>query len=331
MPETPGAPKQEIKLFYCYAREDKALRDELEIHLSNLKRQYHLTNWHDREILPGENWEQAIDTHLSTAHLILLLISPHFMASDYCYGKEMTKALEREKADTCRVIPILLRPTDWEDAPFSHLQMLPTDARPITSWIDRDSALWDIAKEIRKAIKELLVALKTKEQWLREGTTLHDLMRDEEALIAFEQAIRLDPKNADAYNGKGTALHDLKQYQEALIAFEQAIRLDPNFAIAYRNKGITYYNLKRYEEALIAFDQAIRLDPNFAIAYYNRGNALRDLKRYEEALTAYEQALRLDPNYALAYYNKGLLLQTLGRSKEAQQVFEKSRQLGYNG
>jgi hypothetical protein len=50
-------PKQEIKLFYCYARKDKHLRDELEIHLSWLKRRYQLTNWHDHEILPGEEWE----------------------------------------------------------------------------------------------------------------------------------------------------------------------------------------------------------------------------------------------------------------------------------
>jgi len=104
-------PKHEIKLFYCYARKDKPLRDELEIHFSWLKRRYQLTNWHDREILPGEEWEQAIDAHLSTAHIILLLISPHFMASDYCYGKEMGKALERHRARACRVIPILL-PTD---------------------------------------------------------------------------------------------------------------------------------------------------------------------------------------------------------------------------
>jgi hypothetical protein len=72
--------KQEIKLFYCYARKDKPLRDELEIHLSWLKRQ--LTNWHDHEILPGEEWEQAIDKDLNTAHPILLLNSPDFMASD---------------------------------------------------------------------------------------------------------------------------------------------------------------------------------------------------------------------------------------------------------
>src|SRR5260370_7637574 len=77
--------KQEIKLFYCYAREDKFLRDELEKHLSWLKRRYRLKNWHDREILPGEEWEQAIDTHLNSSQVIFLLISPDFMASDYCF------------------------------------------------------------------------------------------------------------------------------------------------------------------------------------------------------------------------------------------------------
>ena len=76
-----------------------------------MKRRYSLTNWHDREILPGEEWEQAIDTHLNTANLILLLISPDFMASDYCYGKEMHRALERHQAGTYCVVPILLRPT----------------------------------------------------------------------------------------------------------------------------------------------------------------------------------------------------------------------------
>ena len=103
--------KQEIKLLYCYALEDKPLRDESEEHLIWSKRHYQLTNWHDREILPGEEWEQTIDMHLNSAHIILLLISPGFTASDYFYGKEMKRTLERHKAGTWRVIPILLRPT----------------------------------------------------------------------------------------------------------------------------------------------------------------------------------------------------------------------------
>jgi tetratricopeptide (TPR) repeat protein len=194
--------KQEIKLFYRYAHEDKPIRDELEKHLSWLRRRYQLTNWHDREILPGEEWEQAIDMHLNTANLILLLISPDFMNSDYCYGKEMRRALERHRAGTCRVIPILLRPTYWEEAPFSSLQLLPTDARPITRWPDRDEAFQDVVTEISRTIKDLLISLKTKENWLEGGNTLRGLKRYEEALAAYEQAIHLDPNNAIAYTAK---------------------------------------------------------------------------------------------------------------------------------
>jgi tetratricopeptide (TPR) repeat protein len=218
--------KQEIKLFYCYAHEDKALRDELEKHLSWLRRRYQLINWHDREIMPGEEWEQAIDMHLNTANLILLLISSDFMNSDYCYGKEMRRALERHRAGTCRVIPILLRPTYWEDAPFSSLQLLPTDARPITRWPDRDEAFQNVVSEISRTIKDLLISLKTKEEWLKEGHALYELKRYEEALAVYVQAIRLDPNFANAYNNKGIALNDLKRYKEADQAFEKARQLE---------------------------------------------------------------------------------------------------------
>jgi len=213
--------RQEIKLFYCYARKDKPLRDELEIHLSWLKRRYQLTNWHDREILPGEEWEQAIDENFNTAHLILLLISPDFMASDYCFGKEMRRALERHKGGTCRVIPIILRPTYWEDAPFSSIQLLPTNAKPITSWPNPDEAFQDVVTEISRTIKDLL-----KKERLEEGVTLSDFKRYEEALAAYEQAIRLDPTNADFYYMKGNVLRDLKRYKEAEQAFEKASQLE---------------------------------------------------------------------------------------------------------
>jgi tetratricopeptide (TPR) repeat protein len=323
------APKQEIKLFYCYAHEDKPLRDELEKHLSWLRRRYQLTNWHDREILPGEEWERAIDTHLNTAHLILLLISPDFMASDYCYGKEMRRALERHREGTCHVIPILLRPTFWEDVPFSSLQLLPTDGQAITRWPDRDEAFHNVVSEISRTIKALLISLKTKKEWLKEGNALYGLKRYEEALAAFEQAIRLDPNDASTYHGKGIALGGLKRYEEALAAFEQAIRLDPNNPTYHANKGIALFKLERYEEALIAYEEAIRLDPNNPDYHANKGDALLSLDPYEEALTAYEQAIRLDPNYARAYNGKSSALFNLNRHEEAEQAFKKVHQLGF--
>jgi len=169
----PDTLKQEIKLFYCYAREDKAMRDELEIHMSGLKRQYHLTNWSDREILPGENWEHAIDQHLSTADIILLLISPHFLASDYCYGKEMQLALARHQIGVCCVIPILLRPTYyWEEAPFSAIQMLPTDAKPLTSWPDRYEAFLDVINGISLSIKAWLISHNNQGNMFKESRSL---------------------------------------------------------------------------------------------------------------------------------------------------------------
>jgi hypothetical protein len=144
-----------IKVFYCYAHEDKALRDRIDKHLGVLKRLGYVVGWYDREIQAGTEWEREIEENLSTANLILLLVSADFIASDYCYGVEMTKALELHRAGQARVLPILLRSVDWQDAPFATLQMLPTGAKPIMQWMDQDEALEDVAKGIRNVVSSL--------------------------------------------------------------------------------------------------------------------------------------------------------------------------------
>ena len=144
-----------LELFYSYAHKDERLRNELNKHLYNLKRQSFIIDWFDRDISAGTDWEQDIDTHLNTAQIILLLVSPDFMASDYCYSVEMKRALERHEASEARVIPIILKPVDWTGSPFSKLQVLPRNRKPVTSWKDRNAAFLEIAKDIRDTIKEL--------------------------------------------------------------------------------------------------------------------------------------------------------------------------------
>ena len=147
---------QPLEVFYCYAREDESLRQGLEKQLSVLKRQGLINLWHDRNISAGTEWQGEIDQHLKAARIILLLVSPDFMDSDYCYSVEMKRALERHQQGEACVIPVILRPVDWQGAPFGKLQALPTNARPVTSWPNRDEAFEDVAKSIHRVVNELL-------------------------------------------------------------------------------------------------------------------------------------------------------------------------------
>jgi len=147
---------ESTEVFFSYAHEDKELRDQLAEHLAALKRQGVIRTWYDRQILPGSEWEAAIDQRLESSRIILLLISSSFLDSDYCYEKEMQRAIERHNSGEARVIPVIVRPCDWQGTPFSKLQALPENARAVTAWPNRDEAFTDIAQGIRKAVEQML-------------------------------------------------------------------------------------------------------------------------------------------------------------------------------
>jgi TIR domain len=144
-----------ISLFYSYSHEDEALRKKLETHLSSLEAERVIGGWHDRRIEAGTEWDGVISRNLEEAGIILLLVSPDFLASRYCRDVEIARAMERHEAGTARVIPVILRPVDWRSAPFGRLQALPKDARPVAKWKNRDEALMDVARGIREAALSL--------------------------------------------------------------------------------------------------------------------------------------------------------------------------------
>lgn len=144
-----------IKIFCCYAHKDGVLQDQLVKHLEPLRRTGQVTTWYDRELLPGMEWKQEIDRHLNTSDIVLLLVSPNFMSSDYCYSIEMQKALERHERGEARVIPVILRPVNWKETPIWKLQALPTDGKPIVGWRDRDEAFQDVLKGVIAVVSSL--------------------------------------------------------------------------------------------------------------------------------------------------------------------------------
>ena len=138
-------------VFFSYSHADEDLRDQLEKQLAMLKRQGVIETWHDRRIGAGQELSQVIDEHINTDDIILLLVSPDFIASDYCYDIEMKRALERHDAGEAIVIPVILRACDWHHAPFGKLLAAPRDGKPVTQWPDRDEAFLQVAKAVRDA------------------------------------------------------------------------------------------------------------------------------------------------------------------------------------
>lgn len=139
------------KVFFSYCHVDEPLRDQLEIQLAMLKRQGVIETWHDRRIGAGQEIDASIDEHIDSDEIILLLVSPDFIASNYCYDIEMKRAMERHDAKEAIVIPVILRPCDWHHAPFGKILGTPRDGKPVTLWPDRDEAFLQVAKEVRKA------------------------------------------------------------------------------------------------------------------------------------------------------------------------------------
>jgi WD40 repeat protein len=141
-----------VEIFLSYSRRDEHLLHELEVHLAALKREGRVASWTDRKLVAGEEWHPELMRRLESAPILLLLLSPDFIASDFCWRDEMTTALARHRAGTAKVIPIVLRPCDWNNTPLAALQALPKDGLPISRWHDKDEAFLDVVQGIRKAL-----------------------------------------------------------------------------------------------------------------------------------------------------------------------------------
>jgi TIR domain len=151
---------QALRVFVSAAEsgEDEALWQKLETQLAILRKQGLIEIWDKGDIAAGADRTHAADTRLEAADIILLLISPDFLASDFVGGVELKRALERHEARTALVVPVVLRPCLWQRAAFAKLQALPTDGEPVMSdkWPSQDAAFLVVAEGIARAVEEHL-------------------------------------------------------------------------------------------------------------------------------------------------------------------------------
>jgi nucleoside phosphorylase len=161
-----------INVFISYAEEDERFKKQLEAHLTPLRRDGIIRPWHSQQTQVGQaqGRKQEIANHIDSAQIILLLMSPSFLASDQLYDEEMTRAIKRqESGDAVRVIRITVRHIhidsgnlDDADNPnktplqkLQKLQGLPRNGKPVEAWRSADEAWALIAQEIRQVCKDL--------------------------------------------------------------------------------------------------------------------------------------------------------------------------------
>lgn len=144
-----------IRIFYSYSHKDERHRERLETQLRLLRREGVIRDWHDRMIGAGDEWRESISDELSTADVILVLVSPDLLASDFAYEEELLRALERHARGQAKVVPIIVRPVGWLTTPLGKLQALPKDGKPITRWSNRDSAWHDVGLRLSRLINQL--------------------------------------------------------------------------------------------------------------------------------------------------------------------------------
>ncbi len=276
-------PPEPIKLFFSYAHEDQPFRTLLGKHLTPLVRAGFVTQWYDGDIGAGTEWANEIYDHLNTADVILFLISPDFMSSDFCYHVEMTRALERHALEDACVIPILLRPTYWKDTLFGTLQTLPRGGKPVSTWRNRDQAFLAIVNGIFEEIALLL-----SQRWLEKSDIFSDTNRYDYALEASKKAIHFNPKNVSAYLSQGALLWRLQQHEEALDTYDQILLLAPDNIVAHISKCYALWTLRRYYAALQACEQALLLHPDNSVLYLLKGQLYGVLQEQ-----AYQQARQL--------------------------------------
>ncbi len=229
---------QAVTVFFSYSHKDETFRDELANHLRILERQRVISGWHDRKILPGEEWDHQIDENLQTADIILLLISSDFIASNYCWDVEVKISMQRHEAGNAVVIPIILRRVDWSGAVFGKLQFLPKNADPVDSWKSRDDAYHNITQGIRAVANQLIQ--KRQEQRITESKKI--------ALQQYRQKVEEFAADGEISDVETFILQDLQQqlgltYEEAEVVKKAVLEPIEQYQAKLNHYQQTFINL----------------------------------------------------------------------------------------
>ncbi|MBV8820383.1 MAG: TIR domain-containing protein [Acidobacteriaceae bacterium] len=311
-------PALPLRLFVSYSHRDDDLRERFLVHLDPMRREGLIAPWHDRRITAGTEWVGAIDENLEAADLIVLLVSPDFLASDYCNDVEMKRALERVKSGEARIVPVILKPCDWETSRFAGFEALPKDAKPVVDWQTSDHGLVDAVQGLRRVVVELCgpgpVAVRVVKAAVRRR-----VWRWAVACVLLA-ALGLAWAAGRSQLGEGVGLLNKGQYAEALPALKRARYLmvfSGRTRCAYRAAEL---GAARAGEQAVA--EAVSAYPECAYLRVLRGDGRVFRGDLAGALADYRDAVRREPGLGEAHFGMGNVLDRLDQPDSAVPEYE---------
>ena len=153
-PEEPVEAPARVRVFISYSHKDKHWLEKLNVYLKPLIRECDIDIWHDQMIRPGEHWHSKIQDALSNAHIAVLLISQHFLASDFIVKQELPQLLDAQSKRGLKVLPVIVRLSAFLDTPLAEYQAVNDPEKPLNSLKppDQDVVLKRVADRIREIV-----------------------------------------------------------------------------------------------------------------------------------------------------------------------------------
>lgn len=150
------------RLFISYSHADDALLQRLHKHLAQLQRDGSVAGWYDRDIRAGERFDSEIERKLVEADVFLACVSPDYIASNYCFEKELQTALAREARGELAIVPVVFEPCEWRETDLRQFKAVPRDGKAVTEHTNQNVALLDVVTELRRLVSSIHAPIETK-------------------------------------------------------------------------------------------------------------------------------------------------------------------------
>jgi tetratricopeptide (TPR) repeat protein len=298
-------PETRKNVFISYSHKDTKLFEEFKTMLAPAIRDGVVDLWDDTRIVPGAKWKDEILKALRSAKVAVLLVSQHFLASDFISRHELPPLLKAAQEEGVTVFWIYLSSCLYEQTEIASYQAAHDVSKPLDR-LDkphRQAVLSEVCAKLVRLAQPSLVAPQAGRQRANSSSSSPASRKNPRSAPKNATKERT-PTAADAYRQGLRYLTD-GNYEEALNAFNQTIDLAPSMAVAFYNRGLTHYNRSDDDLAIEDFDRALELGFSDVLLFRNRANAFSRKGDVIRALADYAQAIVLEPENPFAYLNRG--------------------------